>query len=230
MKCKDIYACISYALLCYISYYTLYPNYSHAIDDRCIYHLYSNVIWQIKLNWKRPSIWPTSEFQLLSSAYLHRGFGSSSYSSHERIDRGDVVQVLCHATQQSSRFVEPSVNGNGLVMHFLVGGLVKTSVGSIWLIVKKCRTCQHNNMQLPDLKRALIMRCILPPFYTTTQIHDECYLQLDSRVRKVGYIHDCDTSCSFSASTSTVSHSTTTLQGGTFFLLTRILGYPPHRS
>ncbi len=60
------------------------------------------------------------------------------------------------------------------------------------------------------------------------------YVELTQNVSKVGVIHHCGAKakgkCKFSSSTRKVVHSTTTLNGGHFFLLTRPMSYPPRRS
>ena len=94
-----------------------------------------------------------------------------------------------------------------------------------------------NNMptqgrQLPDFNRPLLLEVETDNFYNVQSRKEYYYLELVNSVRKVGVIHNCSSvdGCEFSFTKRIVRHSTNTLNGGRFFILTRAMAYPPRRS
>ena len=177
---------------------------------------------------------PVQSLVLVASSIRERGFGSRSISSHERIDRGDVVQVLVKKATLRSRFITSSGQGNGVITYFVVGGIISSPSNGLWLVVKPCLTHDGSDdilisHQIPDYNKPLRLRASTTPFYK----HEAQYLKLNDFIRKVGCMHDCSHAshpCHFNTCTKTVLHSETTLEGGHFFLLTRFSAYPPRRS
>ena len=55
---------------------------------------------------------------LSSGAVFKRGYGCSSYYSHERIRIGDVVQVLVSNYNETSQFISASTYGSGYLGFF----------------------------------------------------------------------------------------------------------------
>jgi len=53
-------------------------------------------------------------------------------------------------------------------------------------------------------------------------------LLLGCRIRRVAALHVCDEECRVNLSKGSVSHSRAVLDGGTYRLVTRREGYPPH--
>lgn len=168
---------------------------------------------------------------LVSSALLQRVSGSSSYCTHERLEYGDIVQVLVPSDVCSRRkFIQLSANGVGVHEYYTIGGIISNGSASIWLVVKLCSTSTAC-AQIPDYNKPLILEASIPPFYTESYL-PFFFLELNNRVRKVGYIHNCriTNGCQFCTETMVVTHSTSTLGGGEFLILNRSSGYPPRRS
>lgn len=163
-------------------------------------------------------------------ATLDRGFGSSTPGAHEQLLLGDVVQVLIDGERVTEKFLTRSECTEAELHFFVVGALLTSSSSTIWACVKPCIR-QTGNNQLPDLTADPIIQVYTSTFYTeTTDAHQ--MLRLDGSVKKVGVIHDCGSAnaCVFSADNKAVHHSKTTLDTGTFFLLSRSMGFPPRRS
>ena len=167
---------------------------------------------------------------LSSGAIFKRGYGSNSYYPHERVEAGDMVQVLIAKHDPSAQFITVSAEGVGSPLFFVVGGLISVTSGSIWLVVKRCTTGPSHAPQVPDYNGTLKIHVTVPPFYEPNSVFQ--FLELSKHVRKIGCIHDCKFSgqCSFNEDRKSIIHSTTTLGGGRFFLLSRFTAYPPRRS
>lgn len=178
-----------------------------------------------------------SDLTHAQTAIYFRGYGSSSSSSHERLDRGDIVQVLLDRHDAHSRFIITSDNKTGSLCFFLVGGFLETrasahtDVAKTFLIVRQCTTSPSHQQQIPNYNKCLVPKASVPPFYNTDD-NAFSFIQLTSRVRKVGVIHDCGSTktCTFNNTTMSVTHSTRTLDGGDFYLFPRNTAYPPRRS
>ena len=171
-----------------------------------------------------------SNFRCHVNSFLSSGFNSKSYSAHERIEVGDLIQVLVCESNVNKTFIEVSHDGQGAPAFYIVGGIVAAPSGDIWLVIKRCGT-DFPSAQLPNYNQPLLVPASWGPFYKGGQ-RMFSFLLLDHRVRKIGCIHDCGKlgQCKYCTSTRTVEHSTTTLLGGSFFLLNRYVGYPPRRS
>lgn len=61
---------------------------------------------------------------------------------------------------------------------------------------------------------------------TTTEI--KSCIHLDSTVRRVGLVHSCDGSCKVDLQRVSISHSLCLLSGGSYKVLDKEHGYPPH--
>ena len=172
-----------------------------------------------------------SSFGLVLGASLQKG-ASLSTCSHERIGHGDVIQLLT-SSPGHCRFVDTNESGAGQNEFFVVGGLIKTTCGEVWLVLKRCENNMNACGQMPDFSTSLIIQTEIPPFYTSSLISQPvCFTLLNGYVRKVGVLHNCTKQggCSFCPKSKTVKHSTTTLKGGHFIILSRSLAYPPRRS
>jgi len=165
------------------------------------------------------------------SAQLKRVHGSKSYGGHEQLQVGDLIQVLVHESRLNQRFVELSHDGQGAPTFFLIGAILSAPSGKIWTLVKQCPSAVMAE-QIPNYNKALVLPSTWEQFYKQDARRMCSFISLDYRVRKVGYIHDCsvDGQCTFGTSSNTISHSTTTLRGGSFFILPRNSAYPPRRS
>lgn len=165
-------------------------------------------------------------------ALLNRGGSScSGKSSNERLELGSIIQVLVTPGTEGRKFIRSSTSGNPTF--YTIGGFFQSTSGSTWALVKKCTLISPAHIsQLPDTKRSPLIEVITPDFYASSSQCPHSYLQMTSGITKVGSIHNCERygTCSFNATSKNVEHSTTTLQGGNFFLLVRSMGYPPRRS
>ena len=171
-----------------------------------------------------------TNFRCHVNSFLSHGFGSKCYSAHERIEVGDLIQVLVSKSNVNKTFLEVSHNGQGAPEFFIIGGILSAPSGEIWLVVKRCDT-DFSSDQIPDYNQPLVLPATWGPFFTN-ESRLFSFIRLDYRVRKIDFIHNCSEKrkCNYCLSTRTVAHSTTTLLGGSFFLLTRYSGYPPRRS
>lgn len=172
----------------------------------------------------------SSRTYLSCAALFKRGYGSKSYNSHERVEVGDVVEVLIGKHDPLAQFITVSADGAGSPLLFVVGGIISVTSGSIWLVVKPCTAGPSSAPQVPDYNGNLKIHVTTPSFYEPKS-HFQ-FLELSNNVRKVGYVHDCesDGQCLFDAQKKSVAHSTTTLRGGHYFILSRFTAYPPRRS
>ncbi len=172
-------------------------------------------------------------FKPCYKALLTRGFGSSAKSSHERMHIGDVIQVLLKPGYEKKRFPSTFISPEGLPNFFVVGGFIQSDTGTNWAIVKKSIMLSPSNLgQLPDHSATPFIEVSTPTFYNLNRQTKYYYLEITNRIRKVGFIHNCadEGSCTFSSRERRVEHSTTTLNGGRFFLITKCMAYPPRRS
>ncbi|MEM1282988.1 MAG: hypothetical protein AAGG81_05485, partial [Chlamydiota bacterium] len=175
-------------------------------------------------------------FSFVSKVNFQRGFGSTGKNSHEMLRLGDVVQVLLKRPAVSSRFIELSSDGYGKIAYFVIGAIIATEEKCNWLITRQCTstTTSSSTSQMPDYNHPLINKIKTIPFFDncSQSANAFSYIHQDRRVRKVGILHNCkeDGGCHFSSSSRTVNHSTTSLDGGHFFVISRSYGYPPRRS
>lgn len=120
--------------------------------------------------------------------------------------------------------------------YFEVITLIKCSQGTqSWALVKECTLVSPKIIsQLPDCNTDPTITVTTEPFYSrrSPEASRHHYLDLNGCVSKVGVLHNCSAqgTCKFEFETKRVVHSTTTLEGGSFLLLMRGMGYPPRRS
>ena len=171
-----------------------------------------------------------SQTSLYSAALFKRGYGSSSYSSHERLELGDVVQVLVYKRELSSQFISCGEDGLGTPVFFTVGGVINVDHGKTWLVVKNIETQPFLTSQIPDYGQQQWINTTLPWFYEPESRFQ--FLELTETVRKVCLVHDCGHSqqCIYNEKNISVCHSTAPLDGGHFYILPRFGRYPPRRS
>ena len=168
-----------------------------------------------------------------NKALLIRGFGSAKKSEHERIEYGDVVQVLLKPGFRQRKFLHTSICTTGSPSFFVVGTLVLTKSGIGWAIVRECTLEEKATKgKLPDSTSSGFVEARTRDFYNLDNPNNFYFLMMNTNVRKVGVVHNCSCTgtCEFNSEARTVVHSETTLQEGRFFLLTRQLGYPARRS
>ena len=170
------------------------------------------------------------QLQIGLLAHFQRCYGSGALGSHERLNVGDAVQILLHINASNAIFLHTKLCSSGLPTFFVIGGLFTDSVRISWSVVNKCALCDGEAKQLPT-KQSFI-RVQTTSFYMSTTASTLQFLRLTPNVRKVGFLHDCfvDGGCIFNTTSRSLKHSTTTLEGGTFLLMTRYMGYPPRRS
>lgn len=178
------------------------------------------------------SMTTAASLTLHSSAKLNRGHGSNSIGSHERLNVGDIVQMLLPSDFSTHTFLRDLQTSSGSPTFLAVSAFISETDGTSWLALKHCRKLsQVMDNQLPDFCVDPTLRVSIPPLHTP-DISDTHFFRLNPFVKKVGVMHNCSSStgCTFSITTKAVTHSTTTVAGGEFFLLTRSMGYPPRRS
>lgn len=173
-----------------------------------------------------------ANFSVHSKVSLVRGYGSSSPGHHEQLLIGDIVQVLSTSKGAQAKIIDTAQQVGRFPCFFVIGSLVKSPCGSVWASVSQCKQESPNNKsQIPDYKANAFFKVSTSPFYETEVIQ---LLQLTGSIRKVGVVHDCKNSgcCTrgHSLQNNSFHHSETALTGGSFFLLTRSLGFPPRRS
>lgn len=173
------------------------------------------------------------DLELCHKALLNRGFGSSGKSSHERMEIGDVVQVLLNSGFEQKRFLSTFICNNGEPKFFVIGGFIRSRSGISWAVVKRCTLLSPSVVgQMTDFSLPPLIQISTQDFYTSLESSHHFYLQLSGDIRKVGVLHDCSRkgNCTFSFDTRRVTHCSTTLQTGSFFIITRSMAYPPRRS
>ena len=130
------------------------------------------------------------------------------------------------------KFPSTYITTSGDPSFFVVGGLVQSSSGINWAIVRQCTVLRPATLgQLPENADSMLIEISTKPIYDMQDNHFQ-YLQLTDDVRKVGYLHNCthQNDCVFSFEKQQVNHSSTTLSGSRFFLISKYMGYPPRRS
>lgn len=173
-----------------------------------------------------------TDLNICNKALLSRGFGSLTKGSHERIELGDIIQVLIRSGFSHTRFPSAYMASNGLPTFFVVGGFIKSRSGIQWAIVKQCTLLSPSTLaQLPGKGDSFFTEVSTPNFYDDGNQPWYCF-QMFNQLRKVGYIHNCSANglCEFSDNTQRVHHSTTTLGEGRFYIISKRMGYPPRRS
>ena len=180
---------------------------------------------------------PRQKLSTIPQATYRRGFGSSTTCPHERLIPGDVVQVLTNHSKDTQCLITPSDTQRGEISFYVIGAIIADKTQSsqgLWLLVRPCEVDRTHRLQLPNYNSDLIVPMFTGNFFkeTSSVRRGYSFLSLTCRVRKVGLLHNCteDGGCSFNRRDRTVHHSTTTLNGGHFFLIPRSLGYPPRRS
>ena len=178
------------------------------------------------------SVHNTTSFTAHSTALLDRGFGSATKSYHERLNLGDVIQLLLPVASRGHVFLDNLRSIDGVPHFFVIGGLIKADCGVLWACVKKCTALSTvMSTQIPNFKQDPILQVTMPNFYGsgTETVH---FLQLKGDVKKVGVVNDYSSLDHnvFSSDNLIVEQSTNTLDGGKFLLLTRSMGFPPRRS
>ena len=172
--------------------------------------------------------------KLCFKALLNRGFGSAGKGAHERLFIGDIVQVLISSKcTDRGKFISTSQSEDSTPYFFVVGGFFQSLSGRSWALVKECKAVSPARIsQMPDFSQPPLLEVICPTFYTDFEQSHHHFLNLNSAVSKVGVIHNCGAhgKCKFSIPEGQVLHSSDTLSGGNFFLLTRCMAFPPRRS
>jgi len=172
-------------------------------------------------------------FKLCYKALLDRGFGSSAKNSHERLHMGDVIQILISDGFENQTFLSICTSTIGSPTFFVIGGFIQCGESINWVVLKPCKLLFPSSLgQLPSTQTPHLIEVLTPDFYGVSSDTQTHYIQLSDEIRKVGVIHNCraQNSCTFCLESRRVSHSSSTLGGGRFYILTRSLGYPARRS
>ena len=172
------------------------------------------------------------DYSVHVNAFFFRGYGSSSAGNHEHINLGDVVQILCSSEAAKSVFITDDDDVSKEPHYFVVGALIESVTGTAWASVKQCKKIRQSAArQIPDFSDEPLLEVDIPPFYSEVEPTFQ-FIKLTEFVRKVGVVHNCGsgTRCFTTDKSSAVQHAVTTLSGGSFFLLSRAMGFPPRRS
>lgn len=167
------------------------------------------------------------------SATLHRGFGSSGIGVHEKLNIGDIIQVLLKPSYEETKFIASSMCERGTPYFFVIGGFFLSHYGHSWALCKRCELIHPTSVsQLPSTEHVPYLVVNTDRFYDEQESTPHYYLELKSGVTKVGVFHNCEAEgkCNFSTLKKRVEHSHTTIDGGSFFILTRSMAFPPRRS
>lgn len=164
---------------------------------------------------------------------FNRGYGSVGKGAHERIVLDDIIQVLLVPGFRRKHVLSGFISNVGTPHFFIIGCLVQSNTSHAWAVVKECTLKSPSTVgQLPEQTQLPLLHVYTEPFYDTQVQSDIYFLKLDKSMRKVGMMHDCQHTgkCRFNFDNRTIQHSTTTLDGGCFYLMTRSMSYPPRRS
>lgn len=190
--------------------------------------LYSTVLQAFcSLSLEKPD-----ELQLHDSVLFQRGYGPKTVRSHERLQIGDVVQVLLPADFEGHKFLHDIQSPIGTPSFFVVGAVLLVAKKKPWVYLTHCtKLSKLLDRQVPDFSEEPLMRVSTQNLYAQPVLSGY-FLRLNNSVKKVGVMHDCSTGqgCTLSPDKKRMEHSATTVTGGTFFLLTRCMGYPARRS
>ena len=174
------------------------------------------------------------DFEVYHRASLDRGYGSNCRSSHERLENGDIIQLLLMPGSEQHTFINSSHNTRGVPHFFVIGGFFRSTNGEQWAVVRHCELLfPHSLHHIPQFNETPIIEVSTKPFYHMNNHYGLRFLSLTSNVVKVGVLHNCEArngTCDFSTATNSPIHFCDTLSGGRFFLLTRSMAYPPRRS
>ena len=133
-----------------------------------------------------------SQLKLGLKALLDRGFGSTSRGSHERLEAGDVVQVMLRPGCEDKKFLNAYMSNNGKPHFFVVGGFIRKDSHLSWGVVSQCTIVSPSYIgQLPDLSLPPLKEVSTHDFYNPQRPVNFHYLELSNKVRKVGVIHNC---------------------------------------
>ena len=174
------------------------------------------------------------DLKLCYKASLERGYGSRSKNCHEYLDIGDIIQLLIVPGSENHTFIDRSHSTRGVPHYFVLGGFFRLSSEQCWAVIRECSVLFPGSIcQLPRVNQTPVLEVSTTAFYERQDQPVYKYLSLTSNVIKVGVIHNCSAdggSCDFSTSNNGPIHSSDTLKGGRFFVLTRSMAYPPRRS
>ena len=132
------------------------------------------------------------ELTLYHTSVLERGYGSNSVSSHERLNVGDIVQVLLGNGFENKQILSSMVCSNGTPNFFVVGGILGSRCSKNWIVTKHCTLISPSTIgQLPDHNKDPFVEVYTPDFYKPNTNELVYFLPLLGTIRKVGVIHNC---------------------------------------
>ena len=163
----------------------------------------------------------SQQFLFYSTVLFRRQWTSGSAASHEQLTVGNMIQVLQNSSGDTAKFICAGDHQGNSLAFYVVGALSVASNGSVWAAVRKC--CD-NVAQIPNfVKPSLISATVRGNFglHSTGAFQ---ILKVDHLVRKIGFLHNCSSTepCS--------DRCPTPLEGGSFYVFGRNMGYPPRRS
>ena len=158
--------------------------------------------------------------KICTKALLNRGFGSTAKSEHERLEPGDVIQILIGKEYEDRKFPSRHVHSNSSPSYYTIGGFIQCNTGICWAIVRKCTVLSPSSVhQLPDSSTPHLLHVRTSDFFRLDTQPQCQYMQLTSHVKKVGCVHNCEAtnSCTFCPESKRISQSNSTLDGVFFF-------------
>ena len=161
------------------------------------------------------------EFVCYRTLIFRRRTTSGSAASHEQLNVGDMIQILNKSTGGIAKFIYASEDDFDNLAFYVVGSLAVASNGSTWAAVRRCRA---NVAQIPNFLQPSLVTANIRDSFRLDSTGDFQVLKLNPRVRKVGFLHNCSSTIPCN------DRCPTPLDGGSFYIFARNLGYPPRRS
>ena len=114
--------------------------------------------------------------------------------------------------------------------HVIVILELQQTFDSIFAVFLSCSAFSTYASWSHDWKPPLLQVSTVSFYSVLDDFHQ--FLKMTSVIRKVGVVHNCSYSnlCHYDNATRRVNHCTTTTAGGSFYLITKWMGYPPRRS
>ena len=162
----------------------------------------------------------TSCFKICEQAILRRGYGSKSANVHERLNLGDIVQILVNDGNERASILDASGSENGMPSYFVIGAFIQSQSDHSWIAVKKCKLLSRGKMhQVPDFNSKPVLPVLTTNMFDRHHQHQLQFIKLSKSVRKVGFQHDCSVGnrCVRSSSSRRITHAASTLDGSRFF-------------
>lgn len=152
----------------------------------------------------------TSCFKICEQAILRRGYGSKSANVHERLNLGDIVQILVNDGYERASILDTTGSENGRPAYFVIGAFIQSQSDHSWIAVKQCKLLSRGKMrQVPDFNAKPVLPVLTTNMFDRHHQHQLQFIKLSKSVRKVGFQHDCSVGnrCVWSSSSRRITHA-----------------------